>query len=95
MYLSVFNTPCNSKSSTTSKKFLTLPRFIHFPFSLSNASERNGVVSEISYVGALGGERHPILVDAGGAENGSGAKRRGKRNWWATAKELARVTKAF
>ena len=44
---------------------------------------------EINYVGALGGENDPVLVGAGGAENGTGAK----RNWWASTRELARVTK--
>ncbi|KAG6860818.1 hypothetical protein C0995_007319 [Termitomyces sp. Mi166 len=69
---------------------LTLPRLsFHLKHTLIRTAIKNGAVFEISYVGALGGENHPVLVDAGGAENGSGAK----RNWWAAARELARVTK--
>ncbi|KAG6888249.1 hypothetical protein C0992_009205 [Termitomyces sp. T32_za158] len=69
---------------------LTLPRLsYHLKHTLIRTAIKNGAVFEISYVGALGGEHHPILVDADGAENGSGAK----KNWWAAAKELVRVTK--
>lgn len=69
---------------------LTLPRLsFHLKHTLIRTAIKNGAVFEISYVGALGGENHPILVDADGAENGSGAK----KNWWAAAKELVRVTK--
>jgi ribonuclease P/MRP protein subunit RPP1 len=46
-------------------------------------------VFEIGYCGALGGESEALLVDAGAAENGSNAK----RNWWAAAREVVRVTK--
>ena len=50
---------------------------------------KNGAVFEINYVGALGGENDPLLVDANAAENGASAK----RNWWASAREVVRVTK--
>ncbi|KAG6910332.1 hypothetical protein DXG01_011400 [Tephrocybe rancida] len=69
---------------------LTLPRLsFHLKHTLIRTAIKNGAVFEISYVGALGGENDPILLNAGGAENGPGAK----RNWWAASKELARVTK--
>ncbi|EMD32364.1 hypothetical protein CERSUDRAFT_23264, partial [Gelatoporia subvermispora B] len=64
---------------------LTLPRL---PFNLRHTLVRsalkNGAVFELNYVGALGGEG-----DVGGGEAGAGAK----RNWWAAAREVARVTK--
>ena len=65
---------------------LTLPRP---PFNLKRtqvrATIKNGAVFEINYAGAMGGE-----VDAAlGADTGASAK----RNWWAGARELIRVTK--
>jgi ribonuclease P/MRP protein subunit RPP1 len=57
--------------------------------TLIRTAIKNGAVFEINYVGAFGGENDAELVDAGGAENGVNAK----RNWWAAARELARVTK--
>ncbi|KAG5637567.1 hypothetical protein H0H81_004144 [Sphagnurus paluster] len=69
---------------------LTLPRLsFYLKHTLIRTAIKNGAVFEISYVGALGGENDPILCSAGGAENGSTAK----RNWWAATKELTRVTK--
>jgi ribonuclease P/MRP protein subunit RPP1 len=69
---------------------LTLPRLsFYLKHTLIRTAIKNGAVFEISYVGALGGENDSLLVDAGGAENGAGAK----RNWWAAARELVRVTK--
>lgn len=69
---------------------LTLPRLsFHLKHTLIRTAIKNGAVFEISYVGALGGENDPTLSNAGGAENGQTAK----RNWWAAAKELTRVTK--
>ncbi|KNZ73943.1 Ribonuclease P protein subunit p30 [Termitomyces sp. J132] len=69
---------------------LTLPRLpFYLKHTLIRTAIKNGAVFEISYVGAIGGENYPFLVDAGGAENGPGAK----RNWWAAGKELARVSK--
>lgn len=50
---------------------------------------KNGAVFEINYVGALGGENDGVMVEAGAAENGQSAR----RNWWAAARELVRVTK--
>ncbi|KZT06706.1 PHP domain-like protein [Laetiporus sulphureus 93-53] len=65
---------------------LTLPRL---PFYLKHTMVRKaikqGAVFEIQYAGALGAE-----VDLGGigGEGGTGAK----RNWWAAAREVIRVT---
>jgi len=47
---------------------------------------KNGAVFEIAYAGALGGDGD---ISTGGGESGAGAK----RNWWAAARELVRVTK--
>lgn len=69
---------------------LTLPRLsFHLKHTLIRTAIKNGAVFEISYVGALGGENDPVLLNAGGAENGATAK----RNWWAAAREVTRVTK--
>lgn len=57
--------------------------------TLVRTALKNGVVFEINYVGALGGDHDATLVDTGAAESGAAAK----RNWWATAKEVTRVTK--
>lgn len=50
---------------------------------------KNGAVFEITYVGALGGDNDPALGNVGGNEGGASAK----RNWWAAAREVVRVTK--
>jgi len=64
---------------------LTLPRLpFHLKHTLVRTSLKNGAVFEISYAGALGADNDP-----GGGEGGSGAK----RNWWAGAREVVRVTK--
>ncbi|KAL7282328.1 hypothetical protein ACG7TL_003798 [Trametes sanguinea] len=69
---------------------LTLPRL---PFNLKHtlvrAALKNGAVFEINYAGALGGEGDPALSIPSAGESGAGAK----RNWWAAAREVARVTK--
>ncbi|EJF61142.1 PHP domain-like protein [Dichomitus squalens LYAD-421 SS1] len=69
---------------------LTLPRL---PFNLKHtlvrAALKNGAVFEINYVGALGGDGDPALTIPSGCESGAGAK----RNWWAAAREVVRVTK--
>ncbi|KAI0691478.1 RNase P subunit p30-domain-containing protein, partial [Cytidiella melzeri] len=69
---------------------LTLPRL---PFNLKHTLVRtaikNGAVFEISYAGALGGDNDPAIGNAGGSDGGAGAK----RNWWAAAREVVRVTK--
>ena len=69
---------------------MTLPRLgFHLKHTLIRTAIKNGAVFEIGYVGALGGESDPVLVDAGAAETGTSAK----RNWWAAAREVVRVTK--
>lgn len=69
---------------------LTSPRL---PFNLKHTLVRtaikNGAVFELSYAGALGAEGDISASLAGGSEGGAGAK----RNWWATAREVVRVTK--
>ncbi|KIM46946.1 hypothetical protein M413DRAFT_440507 [Hebeloma cylindrosporum] len=69
---------------------LTLPRLpYHMKHTLIRTAIKNGAVFEINYVGALGGENDSMLVEADAAENGPNAK----RNWWASSRELVRVTK--
>ena len=69
---------------------LTAPRL---PFNLKHTMVRtalkNGAVFELPYAGALGAEGDAMGVLAGGSEGGSSAK----RNWWAAAREVVRVTK--
>jgi ribonuclease P/MRP protein subunit RPP1 len=66
---------------------LTLPRLpFHLKHTLVRTAIKNGAVFEIAYAGALGGDGD---ISIGGGESGAGAK----RNWWAAARELARVTK--
>jgi len=66
---------------------LTLPRLpFHLKHTLVRTAIKNGAVFEISYAGALGGDGD---ISTGGGESGAGAK----RNWWAAARELVRVTK--
>jgi ribonuclease P/MRP protein subunit RPP1 len=57
--------------------------------TLLRTAIKNGSVFEINYVGALGGQHDGIIMDAGVGETGAGAK----RNWWAAAREIVRVTK--
>ena len=69
---------------------LTLPRLpYHLKHTLIRTAIKNGAVFEINYIGALGGEQDAVLMEADAAESGSSAK----RNWWASARELIRVTK--
>lgn len=69
---------------------LTLPRLpYHLKHTVVRTAIKNGAVFEMNYVGAIGGENDPLTVDANVAESGSNAK----RNWWASARELVRVTK--
>ncbi|KAI0832312.1 PHP domain-like protein [Trametes gibbosa] len=69
---------------------LTLPRLpFHLKHTLVRAALKNGAVFEINYSGALGAEGDPALSLPSGGESGAGAK----RNWWAAAREVARVTK--
>ena len=66
---------------------LTLPRLpFHLKHTLVRTAIKNGAVFEINYSGALGGESD---VSTGVREGGAGAK----RNWWAAAREVVRVTK--
>ncbi|KAF9078266.1 RNase P subunit p30-domain-containing protein [Rhodocollybia butyracea] len=70
---------------------LTLPRFpFYLKHTLIRTAIKNGAVFEINYVGALGGESDPVLIETGAAEAHGG---NAKRNWWAAARELVRVTK--
>ncbi|KAG7093989.1 hypothetical protein E1B28_007619 [Marasmius oreades] len=68
---------------------LARPPF-HLKHTLIRTAIKNGAVFEISYTGALGGESEPILVEAGVADPSALSAR---RNWWASARELVRVTK--
>ncbi|KAG0705103.1 RNase P subunit p30-domain-containing protein [Suillus ampliporus] len=69
---------------------LTLPRL---PFQLKHTLVRtaikNGAVFEINYAGAIGGEIEASLSTFGVSDTGVS----GKRNWWAAAREVVRVTK--
>jgi ribonuclease P/MRP protein subunit RPP1 len=69
---------------------LTIPRLpFHLKHTLIRTAIKNGAVFEINYVGAVGGENEATLLEADAAENGPLAK----RNWWASTRELIRVTK--
>lgn len=69
---------------------LTIPRLpFYLKHTLVRTAIKNGAVFEINYVGALGGDNDPALANAGFAESGPSAK----RNWWASARDLVRVTK--
>ncbi|CAK5264304.1 unnamed protein product [Mycena citricolor] len=68
---------------------LTLRLDFRMKHTLVRTAIKHGAVFEINYVGALGGEHEPIVSEAGYAETGPQAK----RNWWATAKEIVRVSK--
>ncbi|KAF8623254.1 hypothetical protein AX17_007500 [Amanita inopinata Kibby_2008] len=69
---------------------LTLPRLnFYLKHTLIRTALKNGATFEINYVGALGGENEHVLSEAGYAEAGQVAK----RNWWASAREVVRVTK--
>ncbi|KAI0750690.1 RNase P subunit p30-domain-containing protein, partial [Daedaleopsis nitida] len=72
---------------------LTLPRL---PFALKHtlvrAALKNGAVFELAYAGALGADEGGLGLGLGG-EGGAGAGAGARRNWWAAAREVARVTK--
>ncbi|KAM6502890.1 RNase P subunit p30 domain containing protein, partial [Amanita muscaria] len=69
---------------------LTLPRFnFYLKHTLIRTALKNGAAFELPYVGSLGGSQDDTLVNAGYAESGPSAK----RNWWAAAREVVRVTK--
>ncbi|KAH9918052.1 RNase P subunit p30-domain-containing protein [Fomitopsis serialis] len=66
---------------------LSLPRLpFRLKHTLIRTALKNGAVFELSYGGALGAEAD---VGSGLGEGGAGAK----RNWWANAREVVRVTK--
>ncbi|OSX62311.1 hypothetical protein POSPLADRAFT_1181426 [Postia placenta MAD-698-R-SB12] len=66
---------------------LALPRLpFHLKHTLVRTALRNGAAFEICYAGALGAEGDPC---GSGGEGGGAAK----RNWWAGAREVVRVTK--
>ncbi|KAJ7729107.1 PHP domain-like protein [Mycena maculata] len=83
----------HSQPSVLTAHIISLPLTLRLDFRMKHTLVRtalkNGAVFEISYVGALGGDNDSTLVEAGAAESGASAK----RNWWATAKEVTRVTK--
>ncbi|KAK7054167.1 RNase P subunit p30-domain-containing protein [Favolaschia claudopus] len=93
--LATFSLACltHSQPSALTAHIISLPLTLRLDFRLKHTLVRtalkHGVVFEITYVGALGGENDTTLTDAGAAESGALAK----RNWWATAKEVTRVTK--
>ncbi|KAF8635747.1 hypothetical protein AX15_000360 [Amanita polypyramis BW_CC] len=69
---------------------LTLPRFnFYLKHTLIRTALKNGAAFEITYAGSLGAQHDAVLADAGFAEAGQNAK----RNWWANAREVVRVTK--
>jgi len=69
---------------------LTIPRLpFYMKHTLIRTAIKNGAVFEINYVGGIGGEQDPVIMQAGVAETGASAK----RNWWGAARELVRVTK--
>ncbi|KAJ7239768.1 PHP domain-like protein, partial [Mycena haematopus] len=83
----------HSQPSALTAHIISLPLTLRLDFRMKHTLVRtalkNGAVFEINYVGALGGDNDATMVDAGAAESGAAAK----RNWWATAKEVTRVTK--
>lgn len=93
--LPAFSLACltHSQPSVLTAHIISLPLTLRLDFRMKHTLVRtalkNGAVFEISYVGALGGDNDAALVEAGAAESGATAK----RNWWATAKEVTRVTK--
>ena len=64
---------------------LTLPRLpFHLKHTLVRTAIKNGAVFEINYAGAFG-------TESDGSTGESAAST--KRNWWASAREVVRVTK--
>ncbi|KAJ6617448.1 RNase P subunit p30-domain-containing protein [Mycena sp. CBHHK59/15] len=83
----------HSQPSALTAHIISLPLTLRLDFRMKHTLVRtalkNGAVFEINYVGALGGDNDALLVEAGAADSGAAAK----RNWWASAKEVTRVTK--
>ncbi|KAF9233625.1 RNase P subunit p30-domain-containing protein, partial [Melanogaster broomeanus] len=68
---------------------LTLPRLpFHLKHTLVRTAIKNGAVFEINYAGALG-ETESCQMNFGVSDSGLTTK----RNWWAAAREVVRVTK--
>jgi ribonuclease P/MRP protein subunit RPP1 len=69
---------------------LTQPRLpFHLKHTLVRTAIKNGAVFEINYAGALGVDGDPGSSAGGGVDGGVGVR----RNWWAAAREVERVTK--
>ncbi|KAH7912906.1 RNase P subunit p30-domain-containing protein, partial [Hygrophoropsis aurantiaca] len=69
---------------------LTLPRLpFHLKHTLVRTALKNGAVFEINYAGAIGGDTDHNQGNYDVGESGPS----GKRNWWAAAREVVRVTK--
>ncbi|KIK79109.1 hypothetical protein PAXRUDRAFT_770614 [Paxillus rubicundulus Ve08.2h10] len=68
---------------------LTLPRLpFHLKHTLVRAAIKNGAVFEINYAGALG-DTESAQINFGVNDSGLTTK----KNWWAAAREVVRVTK--
>ncbi|KAF8136986.1 PHP domain-like protein [Boletus edulis] len=68
---------------------LTLPRLpFHLKHTLVRTAIKNGAVFEVNYAGALG-DPESSHANLGVSDTGLTAK----RNWWAAAREVVRVTK--
>lgn len=68
---------------------LTLPRLpFHLKHTLVRTAIKNGAVFEVNYAGALG-DPESSHASLGVSDTGLTAK----RNWWAAAREVVRVTK--
>lgn len=64
---------------------LTLPRLpFHLKHTLVRTAIKNGVVFEINYAGAFGSDSEGTIGESAASM---------KRNWWASAREVVRVTK--
>ena len=73
---------------------LTSPRLpFHLKHTLVRTAIKNGAVFEINYAGALGAESDPGSWSAMLGNQAGGSDTAAKRNWWAAARELTRVTK--
>ena len=68
---------------------LTLPRLpFHLRHTLVRTAIKNGAVFEINYAGALG-DPESSHASLSASDTGNALK----RNWWAAAREIVRVTK--
>ena len=70
---------------------LALPRLpFHLKHTLVRTAIKNGAVFEVNYAGALG-DPESSHTSLGVSDTGPGLT--AKRNWWAAAREVVRVTK--